>query len=80
MHPTLRQVPPSVPRFSMHVTWEYRQLDEARLLMRAAYLHAILTSFDGGNVAGNATTDDNQILLLCSELADSDGRSRAPPT
>lgn len=30
-----------------------------------AHLQAFLTGLDGSNISGNATTDDDQVLLLC---------------
>jgi hypothetical protein len=29
------------------------------------YLHAFLTSFDGSNITGNSTSNDDQIFLIC---------------
>jgi len=31
------------------------------------HLETLLTGLDGGNIAGNTTTDDNQVLLLCAK-------------
>jgi hypothetical protein len=30
-----------------------------------AYLHAFLGSLDGGDIAGDTTANDDQILLIC---------------
>jgi hypothetical protein len=32
------------------------------------YLHAFLTSLDGGDISCNASSDDHDILLLCNML------------
>jgi hypothetical protein len=34
-----------------------------------AYLHALLASFDGSDIASNTASNDDQILLLCTILA-----------
>jgi hypothetical protein len=34
-------------------------------LLLGPYLHALLTSFDGGDIASNTASDDDQIPLFC---------------
>ena len=74
MQPTFKQVPPRVPRFSMQVTFtrtlgvssdpsqhshETRARDN-----ESTYLEALLTGLDGSNVAGNTTSNDDEVLLI----------------
>ena len=33
------------------------------------YLEALLASLDGGDIAGNTATDDDEVLLLCANVS-----------
>lgn len=35
----------------------------------SAYLEAFLAGLDGGDIAGNTTADDDEVLLLCKTSA-----------
>jgi hypothetical protein len=41
---------------------------QLKLYSSVAYLHALLSGLDGGDISGNTATDDNDILLLCTTL------------
>jgi hypothetical protein len=84
MQPTFKQVPPSLPRFSMQTVWEACQHNV--LYARnpiPSHLEAKLGGLDGSNVTTGATTNDNNIVgaSLRREAADGEetaaGRVRA---
>ena len=72
MQPTLRQVPPRAPRFSMQAVWvgfglEKNQKTEEGCTRKAndqTYLKTELSSLDGSNVATGATANDDDIVWL----------------
>ncbi len=71
MQPTLRQVPPRVPRFSIQVTWKDRNVSPKTRLRASGmrqYLQALLTGLDGSDVACDAATDDDKVLLIYPQL------------
>lgn len=37
--------------------------------MVQTYLQAFLASLDGGDIAGNTTADDDEVLLLCPSVS-----------
>jgi hypothetical protein len=51
---------------------------EGTALLNAGDLEAGLTSLDGSNVASNAATDDDQILVLCASVSPGGGRGTGP--
>lgn len=66
MQPTFRQVPPRVPRFSMQVTYA-KGVDissSQHNFDTNTYLHALLASLDGGDIASDTTSDDDKVLVL----------------
>jgi hypothetical protein len=80
MQPTFKQVPPREPRFSMQVTFIRERSCQPKLPIEPiprvtnsgfsseTNLHALLSSLDSSDVASNATTDNNEILLLCNKF------------
>ena len=72
MQPTLRQVPPRAPRFSMQAVWvgfglEKNQKTEEGCTRKASdqtYLKTELSSLDGSNVATGATADDEDVIRV----------------
>jgi hypothetical protein len=75
IQPTLRQVPPRVPRFSIHAVFrtQVRNRGHCRRLLydrgaRRSHLQACLTSLNSRDISSNTTTNDNQVVLLCSIL------------
>jgi hypothetical protein len=83
MQPTLRQVPPRVPRFSIHVTWVFQgalaiaRNQDTPVLCRCVgiHLHALLASLDGSDIAGDTAADDDEIPL-CTQSAPGPNASR----
>jgi hypothetical protein len=80
MQPTLRQVPPRLPRFSIHVTWVFQgALAIAWGLNTPCYvgthLHALLAGLDGGDIAGDTAADDDEVPL-CTQSAPKANASR----
>lgn len=70
MQPTFRHVPPRAPRFSIHATCiSIEPSNTCAALHDESYLHAFLPCFYSSDIAGNATPNDDEIMLRWWMLA-----------
>lgn len=78
MQPTLRHVPPSLPRFSIHAVYtpgigeDISEANSSEFVtggygtfgyIPMAHLQTLLSSLDGSNIPSDTTTNDNKIVF-----------------
>lgn len=71
MHPTLRQVPPRVPRFSIQAVYSSRNRKHWTMVFlaisskaqRISHLQTFLPGLDRSNISGNTTAYYNNVVL-----------------
>lgn len=80
MQPTFRQVPPSLPRFSIQTVWRCQRFSDGphfsagTTTLLVTHLETLLGGLDGSDISTRATADDGEVVAagLRGEVADTD--------